>query len=116
MLPEFAAGAREQVHAGASEARRQPPPVFGYVRTAVGEDAAERLAKEESFYRDLHRGYRNHFDRLAAPAGTVGVAGVDPNWVAAELDRYRALDVVVVRGLASATLEGMGAVAEAAAP
>jgi alkanesulfonate monooxygenase SsuD/methylene tetrahydromethanopterin reductase-like flavin-dependent oxidoreductase (luciferase family) len=116
MLPDFAARAREWVHAGAHEAGREPPPVLGYVRTAVGDDAAKRLAKEESFYRDLHRGYRNHFDRLSAPAGTVGVAGVDPNWVAAELDRYRALDVVVVRGLASATLEGMSAVAEAAAP
>lgn len=116
MLPEFAARAREQVHAGAREAGREPPPVFGYVRTAVGDDAAERLAKEESFYRDLHRGYRNHFDRLAEPPGTVGVAAADRERVDAELDRYRALDVVVVRGLASATLEGMGAVAAAAAP
>jgi alkanesulfonate monooxygenase SsuD/methylene tetrahydromethanopterin reductase-like flavin-dependent oxidoreductase (luciferase family) len=116
MLPDFAARAREQVHAGARDAGREPPPVLGYVRTAVGEDAAERLAKEEGFYRDLHRGYRNHFDRLSAPPGTVGVAAADRQGIAAELDRYRALDVVVVRGLASGTLEGMSAVAEAAAP
>ena len=51
--------------------------MFGYVRTAVGADAAERLAKEESFYRDLHDGYRNHFDRLGEPEGTVGVAAAD---------------------------------------
>jgi hypothetical protein len=44
------------------------------------------------------------------------VAAEDRGGVGAELDRYRALDVVVVRGLASATLEAMGAVAEAAAP
>ena len=43
----------------------------------VGPDAAERLAKEESFYRDLHDGYRNHFARLGEPEGTVGVAGAD---------------------------------------
>jgi alkanesulfonate monooxygenase SsuD/methylene tetrahydromethanopterin reductase-like flavin-dependent oxidoreductase (luciferase family) len=116
MLPDFADRAREWVHAGAREADREPPPVLGYVRTAVGDDAAKRLAKEESFYRDLHPGYRNHFDRLGAPAGTVGVAAEDREGVGAELDRYRALDVVVVRGLASATLEAMGAVAEAAAP
>jgi alkanesulfonate monooxygenase SsuD/methylene tetrahydromethanopterin reductase-like flavin-dependent oxidoreductase (luciferase family) len=116
MTPEFAAGARENVHAGGSEAGRAPPPVFGYVRTAVGEDAAERLVKEESFYRDLHDGYRRQFARLDQPEGTVGVAASGYEAVQAELGRYDALDVVVVRGLASATLESMGEVAAAAAP
>ena len=116
MTPEFAARARDHVHAGARDAGRKPPPVLGYVRTAVGPDARERLAKEESFYRDLHDGYRNHFARLGEPHGTVGVAEPDREGVQAELSRYDALDVVVVRGLASATLEGMAAVAEAAAP
>ena len=67
MTPGFAAEAREKVEAGAAEAGREAPPVFGYVRTAVGPDAAERLAKEESFYRDLHDGYRSHFERLGEP-------------------------------------------------
>jgi alkanesulfonate monooxygenase SsuD/methylene tetrahydromethanopterin reductase-like flavin-dependent oxidoreductase (luciferase family) len=116
MTPEFAARARRHVEEGAQEAGREPPPVFGYVRTAVGPDAAERLAKEESFYRDLHAGYRNHFDRLSEPEGTVGVAGADRAPIAAALAAYEALDVLVVRGLASATIEGMTAVAEAAAP
>jgi alkanesulfonate monooxygenase SsuD/methylene tetrahydromethanopterin reductase-like flavin-dependent oxidoreductase (luciferase family) len=116
MLPEFAARAREHVHAGAREANRQPPPVLGYVRTAVGDDAAERLAKEEAFYRDLHDGYRNHFARLGAPPGTVGVAAPDRESADQELRKYDALDVVVVRGLASGTLEAMVAVAQAAAP
>src|SRR5437762_1004209 len=74
MTPEFAAGARESVHSGAAEAGREPPPVLGYVRTAVGDDAKQRLAKEESFYRDLHDGYRRQFARLDRPTGTVGVA------------------------------------------
>jgi alkanesulfonate monooxygenase SsuD/methylene tetrahydromethanopterin reductase-like flavin-dependent oxidoreductase (luciferase family) len=116
MLPDFAARAREQVHAGARDADRQPPPVFGYVRTAVGDDAAERLAKEEAFYRDLHDGYRNHFARLGEPPGTVGVAAPDRASADEELGRYEALDVVVVRALASGTLEALAAVAEAAAP
>jgi alkanesulfonate monooxygenase SsuD/methylene tetrahydromethanopterin reductase-like flavin-dependent oxidoreductase (luciferase family) len=116
MLPEFAAEARGQVEAGAREAGREAPPVLGYVRTAVGEDAAERLAKEESFYRDLHDGYRNHFARLGEPPGTVGVAAADRQSADAELRRYEALDVVVVRSLASATLEAMSGLAEAAAP
>jgi alkanesulfonate monooxygenase SsuD/methylene tetrahydromethanopterin reductase-like flavin-dependent oxidoreductase (luciferase family) len=116
MTPEFAAGARTQVEAGADEAGREPPTVFGYVRTAVGPDAPERLAKEESFYRDLHPGYRNHFDRLAEPEGTVGVAAPDAAAAQKSLAAYTALDTVVVRGLASAKVEPMLAVAESAAP
>jgi alkanesulfonate monooxygenase SsuD/methylene tetrahydromethanopterin reductase-like flavin-dependent oxidoreductase (luciferase family) len=116
MTPEFAAGARAKVEAGANDAGRETPPVFGYVRTAVGPDAPERLAKEESFYRDLHPGYRNHFDRLAEPEGTVGVAAPDAAATQRSLAAYTALDTVVVRGLASARVEAMTAVAEAAAP
>ena len=116
MTPQFAAGAREKVEAGAQEAGRSTPPVFGYVRTAVGADAAERLAKEESFYRDLHDGYRNHFERLGEPEGTVGVAAADAPDAQSKLAAYTALDTAVVRGLASATVDAMSSVATAAAP
>jgi alkanesulfonate monooxygenase SsuD/methylene tetrahydromethanopterin reductase-like flavin-dependent oxidoreductase (luciferase family) len=117
MTPVFAAGARERVEAGAREADRDTPPVFGYVRTAVGPDAAERLAKEESFYRDLHKGYRDHFDRLGEPEGSVGVAAADREQAQSLLAAYEGpLDTIVVRGLASATVEAMTAVAAAAAP
>jgi alkanesulfonate monooxygenase SsuD/methylene tetrahydromethanopterin reductase-like flavin-dependent oxidoreductase (luciferase family) len=116
MTPEFAARARLQVESGAAGADRQAPPVFGYVRTAVGPDAAERLAKEESFYRDLHPGYRNHFERLAEPEGTVGIAAAGADAARKQLASYTALDTVVVRGLASAKVDPMLALAEAAAP
>jgi alkanesulfonate monooxygenase SsuD/methylene tetrahydromethanopterin reductase-like flavin-dependent oxidoreductase (luciferase family) len=116
MTPEFAARARLQVEAGAEAAGRECPPVFGYVRTAVGPDAAERLAKEESFYRDLHAGYRNHFNRLAEPEGTVGVAAADGDTARKLLASYTALDTVVVRGLASANVDAMTSVAAATAP
>jgi alkanesulfonate monooxygenase SsuD/methylene tetrahydromethanopterin reductase-like flavin-dependent oxidoreductase (luciferase family) len=117
MTPRFAAEARAHVERGASDAGRETPPILGYVRVAVGDDAAERLAKEEAFYRDLHDGYRNHFARLGEPEGTVGVAARDRAEAQAALEPYdEALDVVVVRGLASASAEAMGAVAEAAAP
>lgn len=116
MTPSFAAKARERVEAGASEAGRDTPAVMGYVRTAVGDDAAARLSKEESFYRDLHDGYRNHFERLGEPEGTVGVAAADSASAQAGLDEFTSLDLVVVRGLASAKLDSMSAVAEAAAP
>ncbi len=117
MTPGFAAGAREKVEAGAREAGRNTPPVLGYVRTAVGPDAAERLAKEESFYRDLHQGYRDHFDRLGEPEGTVGIAAADRDDAQSQLAAYEGpLDTIVVRGLASAKVEAMTAVAAAAAP
>jgi alkanesulfonate monooxygenase SsuD/methylene tetrahydromethanopterin reductase-like flavin-dependent oxidoreductase (luciferase family) len=116
MTPEFAARARSRVEAGAKEAGRDAPPVFGYVRTAVGDDAERRLTKEESFYRDLHDGYRNHFARLGEPEGTVGVAAADATTTQRALASYTALDTIVVRGLASAKVEAMVAVAEAAAP
>jgi alkanesulfonate monooxygenase SsuD/methylene tetrahydromethanopterin reductase-like flavin-dependent oxidoreductase (luciferase family) len=116
MTPEFAAQAREKVEEGAAEAGREAPPVFGYVRTAIGADAEGRLAKEESFYRELHKGYKDHFARLGEPVGTVGVAADNAGDATARLARYRALDTVVVRALASATLEDLGAVAEGAGP
>ena len=116
MTPEFAAETRERVEEGAREAGREPPPIFGYVRTAVGNDAEQRLAKDESFYRDLHQGYRSHFDRLAEPEGTVGVAAENAGDAQEQLSRYRALDTVVVRALASANFEDMSELAEAAAP
>ena len=116
MTPEFAASARLSVESGAADVPHDAPPVLGYVRTAVGEDARERLAKEESFYRDLHDGYRNHFDRLGEPEGTVGVAAADREEAQRLLGAYEALDVTVVRGLASAHVEAMNTVAEAAAP
>ena len=94
-----------------------PRPCFGYVRTAVGDDAGRRLAKEEAFYRDLHDGYRHHFERLGEPEGTVGVAA------ARRVRRPRARSPPTgpstwssSAGLASATVEAMGTVAEAAAP
>jgi alkanesulfonate monooxygenase SsuD/methylene tetrahydromethanopterin reductase-like flavin-dependent oxidoreductase (luciferase family) len=116
MTPGFAAGAREKVTEGARDAGRDAPRVYGYVRTAVGADAETRLAKEEGFYRDLHDGYRNHFERLDEPPGTVGVAAPDPADVNGALNAYEALDTIIVRGLASANFDAMDRVATAAAP
>ena len=116
MTPDYARQAREWVEAGARNAGRDSPPVMGYVRVAVGPDAQERLTKEESFYRDLHDGYRSHFERLGAPEGTVGVAAADREEAQRALASYDAFDLLVVRGLASGSLEAMSAVAEASAP
>ncbi|MFM8527653.1 MAG: hypothetical protein ACKOBH_06035, partial [bacterium] len=78
--------------------------------------AAERWVQESSFSRDRHDGYRTHCARLGEPEGTVGVAAADASGAQQGLDEFEALDLVVVRGLASAKLDSMSAVAEAAAP
>jgi alkanesulfonate monooxygenase SsuD/methylene tetrahydromethanopterin reductase-like flavin-dependent oxidoreductase (luciferase family) len=117
MTPEFAAGSRAKVEAGAASAERETPPIFGYVRVAVGPDAAERLAKEEAFYRSLHPGYEHHFERLDEPEGTVGIAAPNAAAAQAALSAYDSvIDTPVVRGLASGSIAAMTAVAEAAAP
>lgn len=116
MTADFARDARRHVEKGAADAGREPPPVIGYVRTAIGEDASARLAKEESFYRQLHDGYKNHFERLGEPEGTVGVAEADQTAAQKGLAAFDALDITVVRGLASANLEAMSTLAEQAAP
>lgn len=116
MTPGFAADARKHVESGASDAGRDTPPVMGYVRTAVGDDAQPRLAKEETFYRELHDGYKNHFERLGEQVGTVGVAEPDAPAAQRKLSEFEALDTTVVRGLASANLEAMATLAENAAP
>jgi alkanesulfonate monooxygenase SsuD/methylene tetrahydromethanopterin reductase-like flavin-dependent oxidoreductase (luciferase family) len=118
MTPAKAAWARERVQEGARETgRAAPPPVFGYVRVAVGPDAEERLLKEESFYRGLHQGYIRHFEALDAPPGSVGIAAHEASEVGPRLTEYEgAIDHVVVRALAHADVESLVAVAEAAAP
>ena len=116
MTPDFAASARENVEKGAADAGRETPPVMGYVRTAIGDDSQPRLAKEERFYRDLHDGYRNHFERLGEEVGTVGVAEPDSPAAQRKLGEFEALDLTVVRGLASANLEAMATLAEQAKP
>jgi Luciferase-like monooxygenase len=118
MTPEHAAWARERVYEGVRGAgREEPPTIFGYVRVAVGPDARERLEKEESFYRQLHQGYIRHFQSLEAEPGTVGIAAEDPADVRPALHPYEnAIDHVVVRALAHADVDALGAVAEAARP
>ena len=93
------------------------PTIFGYVRVAVGEDAAERLLKEESFYRQLHQGYIRHFEAAGCRAGYGRHRSERSGPVPALLAPYEeATDHVVVRALASANVDALTRVAEAAAP
>ena len=78
--------------ARARTSRRAPPrPAASRRRSSAtsappsATDSEQRLAKEESFYRDLHKGYRDHFDRLGEPEGTVGVAAQNAGEAQTEL-------------------------------
>ena len=102
------------VEAGAARRRTRHPAGLRLRPHRGRARRRRRLAKEESFYRDLHDGYRNHFARLGEPEGTVGVAAADAAEAQRQLAAYEALDTIVVRGLASATVEAMAALAEAA--
>jgi len=100
-----------------AEARREMLETLSEFDDTLLEQLIEDIAPEKSLiYRDLHDGYRKHFDRLDAPEGTVGVAAADAADAQTELARYEALDTIVVRGLASANVAAMSTVAEAAAP
>ncbi len=116
MTPEFAARTRERVEEGrkrgrtrdAADLRLRPHGRGGRRRGPAGEGRVV-LSRPAS-------GYRSHFDRQGAPEGTVGVAAENAGVAQQELSRYRSLDTVVVRALASATFEDMSTLAEAAAP
>jgi len=113
--PERAAWARQLVEAGARGAGRDPGevPVFGYVRTALGGDAAARLERESSIYMQMPH-YARHFAAMGADPPTVGVAAIVPSAVATALNRYRALDEPVVRVLSHRSVVDILAVARAA--
>ena len=83
-----------------------------------GRTPSERLLKEESFYRQLHQGYIRHFEALERRAGYRRRSPrATPSEVGPRLAEYEgAIDHVVVRALAHADVDSLGAVAEAAAP
>ena len=104
-FPERIAWARERIAAGAASAGRSMPRVAGYVRVAMGPDAAARLQGEAGRYRDRGadrpRPYARLFEAQRATERAVpGVAANEPAQVPALLAPYRAaLDSCVVRAL-----------------
>jgi alkanesulfonate monooxygenase SsuD/methylene tetrahydromethanopterin reductase-like flavin-dependent oxidoreductase (luciferase family) len=115
-FPDRVAWSRERIAAGAA-ARRPMPRVAGYVRVAMGADAAARLAAEGERYRRRPRPYTRLFDTQdAGERGVPGVAAESAAGVAPLLAPYReALDSCVVRALAAEPgAAGWLAIAEAA--
>jgi alkanesulfonate monooxygenase SsuD/methylene tetrahydromethanopterin reductase-like flavin-dependent oxidoreductase (luciferase family) len=117
MPPGEAARARAWVHEGAAEHGRPAPLVASYVRVAVGPGASRRLADEESFYRTINAGHRQHFAAIGLPVGSVGIAASQRSDVLQALAPYhRALDLPIVRVLADEDASLLCAVTDAAAP
>jgi len=116
MTPERAAFSRGLVHEGAREAGRAEADVtiYGYVRVALGDDAKERLGREATMYAQMAH-YARHFDAMGADPTTIGVAATKAAEIAPALQRWEALDVVVVRVLAHREPAAIMEVARAAA-
>jgi alkanesulfonate monooxygenase SsuD/methylene tetrahydromethanopterin reductase-like flavin-dependent oxidoreductase (luciferase family) len=117
MLPRQAARARGWVREAAAEQRRTAPVVASYVRVAVGPEASRLLREEEGFYRTLNEGHQKHFEAIAVPVGSVGIAGSQRSDLLEALAPYdSALDLPIVRVLADADPDSLKAVADAGAP
>jgi alkanesulfonate monooxygenase SsuD/methylene tetrahydromethanopterin reductase-like flavin-dependent oxidoreductase (luciferase family) len=112
--PARIAQQRAIVAQGAHRSGRPAPRVAAYVRVALGEDAAERLADEQERYAGYGAGYRRAMDEQQGQR--IGVAAHDAADLRRQLSAYRAvLDSCIVRGLpAEDSLEGWMRIAEAA--
>jgi len=117
MLPAQAAQARTWVEEGHGERSGIRPVVATYVRVALGPEAERRLMTEEGRYREINEAHREHFAAMNVPIGSVGIAASQPGDVVAGLEPYRAaVDLTIVRALATSDEDSLIAVAEAAAP
>ncbi|MEA2647028.1 MAG: hypothetical protein QOE92_2111 [Chloroflexota bacterium] len=115
MTPDRARLARGLVKGGAEESGRDPGEVtvHGYVRVAMGTDAADRLANEAGFYTQMPH-YARHFEASGVEPRTIGVAAADETALRQALAEYDALDTLVVRVLSEREPAAILAVAAAA--
>jgi len=99
-LPERVAWIRERIAEGADAARRRPPSLVLYVRTAVGPGAPARLRADMARYAAYGRHYARAFAEQGERLVGVAVESTDPAEVAGALDPYRRLvDTLVIRAL-----------------
>jgi alkanesulfonate monooxygenase SsuD/methylene tetrahydromethanopterin reductase-like flavin-dependent oxidoreductase (luciferase family) len=117
MTPERVAWARRRIQAGSTRAGRgQPPEVAGYVRTAMGKGAIERIRSEAQRYYAMPA-YRRHFDAMGEQLRSVGINADDEDLPSRLTEYGEVLDEVVIRALPeSDSLESTLAVAKAIAP
>jgi alkanesulfonate monooxygenase SsuD/methylene tetrahydromethanopterin reductase-like flavin-dependent oxidoreductase (luciferase family) len=105
--------AREAAH----EAGRPEPWLYGYVRTALGASASERLVSEANRYGCIPA-YAAHFARMGVQPIDTAVAGDDPETIRNGLAPFAAvLDETVVRAItADESVEAYEQLLRAAAP
>jgi alkanesulfonate monooxygenase SsuD/methylene tetrahydromethanopterin reductase-like flavin-dependent oxidoreductase (luciferase family) len=117
MVPDRIEWAKARVAEGARRAGRDDlPRTACYVRCALGDGAAERVAKEASKYNG-YPAYTRHFSAMGVPLGGVGVTGQAEGFTSRLADYDRVLEEVVVRALPeSESVASTLAVAEASAP
>jgi alkanesulfonate monooxygenase SsuD/methylene tetrahydromethanopterin reductase-like flavin-dependent oxidoreductase (luciferase family) len=98
--PERLGWARDRIGEGADAASRPPPRLVAYVRTALGQGAADRLRAAMAQYRAYGIHYARAFEAQRDDLVGVAVASADPAQLADSLAPYRsAVDTLVVRGL-----------------
>jgi alkanesulfonate monooxygenase SsuD/methylene tetrahydromethanopterin reductase-like flavin-dependent oxidoreductase (luciferase family) len=117
MVPGRITWAKDRVAEGARRAERDGlPQTACYVRCAIGEGAADRVAKEAAKYNG-YPAYTRHFRAMGVPLGTVGVTGRADGFTSRLADYDSVLEEVVVRALPeSESVASTLAVAEASAP
>lgn len=117
MTPDRITWAQARVEEGVKRSGRlDPPTTAAYIRCAIGDGAAERLAGEAARY-NRYPAYTRHFSAMGTPLATVGVAGETADFTSRLADYDSVLDEVVVRALPdSDSVASTLAVAEASAP
>ena len=99
LTPRFARTAISWIREGADSAGRRGPRIMAYVRTALGEDARQRLEVEAGRYGQIPA-YAAHFRRMGVSGMETAVTGRTGE----EIDRGLAawngiVDEVVVRAI-----------------
>ena len=117
LTPEFAQTANDWVRAGAREAQRDVPVLASYVRAALGDAGADRLAQEANRYGGVPQ-YADHFKRMGVEPVETGIRGQTAEDIQRGLEPWSGvLDEVVVRSITpNDTLDETLALLRAAAP
>ncbi len=117
LTPEHARLSAGWVREGAAAAGRRPPPLWAYVRVALGAAACERLGEEGARYATIPA-YASHFERMGVKPVETCVAAQTPEAIQPALAKWRgAVDEIVLRAItAKDTIEENAALLRAAKP
>ena len=117
LTPEHARRSAAWVGEGAAAAGRPRPPLYAYVRVALGPDATKVIAEEGTRYARIPA-YGSHFERMGSAPLETAIAAAEPEEVAASLEAWDGVvDELVLRLLpASDSVESHLELVRAGAP